>query len=67
MDIVLLSTLICTCLYQERLCSSNDIRWIILPLCQRLDTHFVMYFLFSGGRHEDWCKGNEKGLQGRQT
>lgn len=34
---------------------------------QRLNSTCEICFLFPGGGHEDWCKGNEKGLQGRQT
>jgi len=35
--------------------------------CQWIKILSSTCFLFTGGGHEDWCKGNEKGLQGRQT
>lgn len=50
-------------LYQDSICTwtHKTVYCAFLPL-----TTFI-YFLFPGGGHEDWCKGNEKGVQGCQT
>lgn len=69
MDIVLLLTLIPISIL---LWKGVFLKWHKMDYFARangvsLNAYVAMYFLFSGGGHEDWCKGNEKGLQGCQT